>query len=146
MMKAIGAAVSLVLSLAAAGCGENPVPTLPTYEHDIKPLMEAECIRCHGAGGTMNADPEIPSTNRLKGAPLFGDFTHLHDRKVSPGAGQEDVTVVGLLHYTGASGLASMKLYLAAPMPPPPADPLTDWQRKLLLTWAENPIYDANTP
>ncbi|HVX93675.1 MAG TPA: hypothetical protein VHK47_02100 [Polyangia bacterium] len=132
-MKLVGAMASLVLSLAcaAAGCGENPAPEWPTYASDIKPLMEAHCIRCHGAGGTLNDDPEI--TGLVKGAPTHGDFTKLDD---------DPKGTHGLLFYTsaGTGGAAQMKTYLTIGMPPPPSDPLTDRERTMLLDWASTPL------
>ena len=58
-------------------------PARPTYKNDIAPLMEAHCIRCHGAGGTLNADPDIPKiacaepsdAERLMRAKTTGNFT-----------------------------------------------------------------------
>ena len=118
--------------VGAAGC-LNAVPDRPTYERDIKPLMEAHCIRCHGAGGTLNADPDIMSV-KVHGAPTMSDFTLLQDANGR----------LGLLHYTamGAGGVASLHAYvdgLLGPMPPPPADRLTNWESDLLFTWANNP-------
>ncbi len=120
--------------VGAAGC-LNAVPDRPSYERDIKPLMEAHCIRCHGAGGTFNKDPDIPlPLAKVSGPPLNGDFTSLQDVNGH----------TGLLHYTAPmGGVAALHIYvdgIFGPMPPPPADRLTNWETDLLFTWANNPL------
>jgi hypothetical protein len=138
-MRANGLILVTMLAGAAlvggAGCG-NPVPDRPSYALDIKPLMEARCIRCHGGGGTLNADPDIPTTSKSKGAPINGDFT----MPVENVNGH-----FGLLHYTamGMGGVAALKIYVEGPlgpMPPPPADRLTSYEHDLLFAWAANPL------
>ncbi|HVR00567.1 MAG TPA: hypothetical protein VMT47_00420 [Polyangia bacterium] len=140
-MRAHGLVLVTMLAVATlvggAGC-LNAVPDRPSYERDIKPLMEAHCIRCHGAGGTFNKDPDIPPppAAKVSGPPINGDFTSLQDTN-----GHN-----GLLHYTtmgGAAGLAALHIYVDGtfgPMPPPPADRLTNWETDLLFTWANNPL------
>jgi len=136
-MRANGLLIVTMLAgaafVGAAGCG-IPVPDRPSYERDIKPLMEAHCIRCHGAGGTLNADPDIPPVPAAKwhGAPINGDFTSLDDVN-----GHH-----GLMFYTG-SNFAMFESFVAGafgPMPLLPADPLASWDRDLLFTWAKNPL------
>jgi hypothetical protein len=145
-MKFVGAAAFTVFSLAfaAAGCGENPVPERPTYEQHIKPLMQAHCIRCHGAGGTLNADPDIPPPAAKNdpraayvGSPHNSDFTALHSANGR----------LGLLFFTSENVGGAVLMKAALPfMPPPPADPLTDWELETLQTWLDNPRYDPQTP
>jgi hypothetical protein len=115
---------------AVVGCGENPVPERPTYSRDVKPLVEARCIRCHGAGGTLNQDPDIPDASAWKGAPTNGDFTSLAD----DAAGKH-----GLAYYTTTGGFILFKGFLQT-MPPPPADPLSERDMTILLRWAQNPL------
>jgi hypothetical protein len=125
----------LVSAGALAGCGEEPVPLNPSYSVDIKPLMGARCIRCHGAGGTLNVDPD----SLLKGktvpkAPNLADFTKLED---TPGGPK------GLLSFTSAvpGGDATMMLFVrTGPMPPPPAPHLTEREFEMLERWVKNPI------
>jgi hypothetical protein len=125
----------LVATLASAvvaggvGCGGNPVPVMVSYERDIKPLMEAHCIRCHGAGGTLNADPDIPQIMNVR-QPNATDFTSL----VSANGH------VGLMTYTGPGEVALESSVNLLPMPPPPSDPLTQYERDLLFTWAKHPL------
>jgi hypothetical protein len=126
----IGTLALGAVALGAAGCGEEPVPTVVTYSQHIKPLVEAHCIRCHGAGGMFNADPYAVPVNNSQG-PTNGDFTTLNDVGTAPNV------VYGLLHYTGA-GAILMKAYLLE-MPPAPAPPLTDRENQMMLNWIANP-------
>jgi hypothetical protein len=132
-MRLVGAALMvLALTLVAAGCGENPAPERPTYARDIKPLLEARCIRCHGAGGALNNDPDHGGA--FPGAPTHGDFTRLDD---------DPKGMHGLLYYTsaGTGGAAQMKSWVVTiGMPPPPSDRLTDRETTILLDWANAPL------
>jgi hypothetical protein len=125
------AALAVGALVGAPGCGNDGVPPFPTYENDIRPLMAANCVRCHGAGGTLNLDPDVTTKINSSFVPTNGDFTRLDDAN-----GRN-----GLLHYTAAGpGLAAMNLFLPQ-MPPPPADPLSGWYKDLLETWVNNPIH-----
>jgi hypothetical protein len=123
-----------LLTGGLVGCGENDIPENPSWARDIQPLMEAHCIRCHGGGGMMNGDPDVPP-NKIPNCgspvdggaytckPLLGNFT----------------TEAGLMTYAKI-GVVQMKKYLAYPMPPPPSEPLTDYEYNLLLAWIANPL------
>ena len=117
---------------AFIGCGQVAVPENPSYERDIKPLMEAHCIPCHGAGGMLNSDPDSAKVLGVL-APVNGNFTLLHD------TGNQ----FGLLHYTAATttGVALMGTFLPM-MPPSPAPKLTSWEHDLLIKWVNNPIVE----
>jgi hypothetical protein len=120
------AAVAAVLG--SSGC-ENAVPLFPRYTTDIKPIMQGHCIRCHGGGGMLNADPVIaPISNSQK--PTQGDFTQLADKGMT----------FGLMHYTGALAPAFKAFVDNDPMPPPPAPPLTPFEYDTLMTWMSNPL------
>jgi hypothetical protein len=124
---------SLVVALAgslfgAAGCG-NAAKHSPSYEADIKPLMEAHCIRCHGAGGMLNEDPDMKKILAGQPAATNGDFTRLDDAN-----GRH-----GLMFYTAGSA-ANLHLYVdTGPMPPPPSSRLTSFEYDTLFNWAESP-------
>jgi hypothetical protein len=123
----LGFVVATML-VVGAGC-ENPVPLNPSYERDIKPLMEAHCTRCHGAGGSLNTDPDIPLVSGVQ-KPNATDFTSL----------QGENGHLGLLTYTGPGFVILESSVNTLPMPPPPSAPLTDYERDLLFTWAKNPL------
>jgi hypothetical protein len=130
-----GQGLVLVAALAGAavvggvGCGANDIPINPTYSREIKPLMEAHCIRCHGAGGTLNLDPDSAKVNSVQ-APTSGDFTALAD----DAAGKH-----GLIWYTVAPGSALWTAFFPQ-MPPAPAPGLTDREYQILTTWIASPM------
>jgi hypothetical protein len=122
-----------LLAGGLVGCGENDVPENPSYARDIQPLLDAHCVRCHGGGGSLNGDPDvppgsiklpcapIPDGGAYTCAPTNGNFTALN------GANGK----AGLATYA-----AGIKTYLALPMPPPPSEPLDDFETNLLVKWA----------
>jgi hypothetical protein len=138
--------LSLVLLTVAggaiAGCGEEPIPDNVSYARDIKPLMEARCIRCHGAGDAFNRDPGLsPAFLNVPhpDTPTKGDFTRLDDHVNKAG-----VMVKGLMFYTRMTGHIYMDAYLipekgSPMMPPPPAPALTTRERDMLLKWVSFP-------
>jgi hypothetical protein len=142
MGRGSSAVVALFGLAALAGCGEAAVPEVVSYAQDIKPLMTARCIRCHGAGGKLNKDPDIDPAfvkdAMGKDTPMQGDFT---------GLGPGPASNIGLMVYTGNPGINLMKAWLDPPspmvpnirMPPPPAPPLTDREHEMLLKWCADP-------
>lgn len=44
----------LVLAFSLAACVD--VPDDPSWHADVKPILEANCVRCHGAGGPFRLD------------------------------------------------------------------------------------------
>jgi len=131
-----GHGLVLVAALAGAavvggvGCGQNEIPAFPTYTRDIKPLMEARCIRCHGAGGTLNADPDSVKVAGTFTVAMNGYFTALAD----PGP-----MMHGLAYYTTPAGLPTWTAFFPQ-MPPAPAPPLTDREFEILTTWIAHPL------
>jgi hypothetical protein len=121
--------------LSLMGCGENAVPENPSWSRDIQPLMEAHCVRCHGGGGTLNGDPDVPPNfkNGICPPPTDGGAYDC-----TPTAGNF-TTQAGLMVYTASGGLL-LKGFLAYPMPPPPSEPLTDYEYNLLMDWAAHPL------
>jgi hypothetical protein len=127
-VRTLSAAIVLLAALGT-GCVENgEAPLFPSYETDVKPIMGARCIRCHGGGGTLNLDPDIPDGNRYTGAPMNGNFTQLADSP--PQAGLMFYATTGKILWKGA----------IKDMPPPPAPPLTERERTILDRWIENPL------
>lgn len=132
LIRFIGVALTLGLGLGA--CAPADPPVHPSFATDILPVMEAHCTRCHGGNGTLTADPGGTSSMALfRGAPLNGYFTQYEDKTGCPTA-----------QCAGAKTLAaSIKVYVHNPkdlrMPPPPSDPLSDWELKLIDNWAANP-------
>jgi mono/diheme cytochrome c family protein len=118
------AALAGALLVGAAGCG-NDAPLFPTYARDVKPIMEAHCIRCHGAGGMLNGDPyATPVSSPPTQKPIRGDFT----------------TIDGFKGYTGPAAVV-FKMYVdGLPMPPPPSSRLDPYDYDTIMTWVANPM------
>jgi mono/diheme cytochrome c family protein len=132
----------LVLSIAGvvalfAGCQE-PLPGKPTYTTDIKPLFDANCVRCHGAGGTENSDPRT-------GSAYMNDMPVSHlNQYASTGGCDPDAGAAQAPCVLGAQWAASLPLLHAyihgtgVQMPLPPAEPLSDWELSLIDRWLAN--------
>jgi len=132
---------SLSLGALAGACSPENVPNNPTYEDDVRPILESRCIRCHGAGGTLNTDPD--HTGLVKGgAPFNGYFNQLGED--CPNDGGPPGSCHGLLWYTVATfppnGADLLTKYIRSTddnmrMPPPPTPPLTTRQLDVFNKW-----------
>jgi len=140
-----GALVSL-----ASGCAppEPPIPAAPSFAVDVRPLFVAHCVRCHGAGGTLNQalDP--------KGGPDAGPLASVGGRPGEAYLGQYDDSgdcTTGMppchrgAHYMATQPVNLLHLYLHPtagfpPMPPPPSPRLDDWELKVVDAWLVNPL------
>ena len=132
-------------SLAAAGCGENPEPVRPDYSRDVQPVLTAHCVRCHGAGGTLNGDPETVSTFAVPtGKPIGGYFDCAEDRGDCSTAGSTTCKHGFRYYATDPMGHIAVAAWLHI-MPPPPGAPLTTRESDILNRWLANP-QPANVP
>jgi hypothetical protein len=118
------------LALLTIGCGPPPGPDKPSFATDIKPIMLAHCVRCHGAGGTLNKDPDI--VGAYHGMAPINLYLDTYDKPTNcpyptgcTGAKDGASTFKGFLTVSGDLR-----------MPPKPADPLSDTQIELVLRWA----------
>jgi hypothetical protein len=97
-----GLAGVALAALALAAC-EKPVPAMPTYTADVQPILEAHCVRCHGAGGTLNADARSLEPS----SPPPNGFLDQYDDKVdcTPDAnGFTPLSCVGGARYEAENG------------------------------------------
>jgi hypothetical protein len=131
---------ALALVFSVLGCTPE-VPANPTYEKDVQPILAAHCVRCHGANNMLNTNPDITST--VMPAPRIcylqrygneGDCTDLNNLTVCfHGAG-----FCGTL--MGTQSLITERVFYpegaTGKMPPPPADPLNDWEKEVLKRWS----------
>ncbi|HVU50463.1 MAG TPA: hypothetical protein VHL80_07235 [Polyangia bacterium] len=129
-MRGYGMLIGLVLAgvVASAGC-QNAVPLFPTYHNDIKPIMEAHCVRCHGAGGTKNYDPDIPLINNTM-TPVVGDFTTFDGTKLLATVPSPQDPNRSTLQYS----------IDVLPMPPPPSTALDSYDYDTIVTWIHSPL------
>jgi hypothetical protein len=131
---------ALAGGVMASGCGENPVPLNPTYSQHIKPIMTAYCIRCHGAGGMPNGDPEIPvGFNPVSPPPLKIPTMIGIKNKPSPAADLTTYEGIAKYAYSGGAPNAFMEAFLPY-MPPPPSSPISGWELDTLQAWLKNPL------
>jgi hypothetical protein len=157
-----------VLVAVAAGC-EEPIPAHPTYDIEVKPLFEAHCVRCHGAGGTLNGDPRAlnsygttPAAMACRAACAKADSACLAlcpmaDKPNLPYlnfyADEGDCTVdatggTPASCKRGAKGqAATIKVYIHLPgagrMPLAPAEPLTEWELGVVDNWINDGAPEA---
>jgi len=135
-VSSVRAAVAALVVVAAA-CSSSPpppVPEMPTFSVDVEPILLKNCVRCHGAGGTLNADP----SSSLPYPPPNGYFDHYADQgNCTP----DDAGVIPTDCKLGAASLApAMKVYVNCddlPMPPPPAARLSTHDRQVIGNWAD---------
>lgn len=107
-------ALSLLTALGAAACAPS-APANPTWEEDVKPILAANCVRCH------RDEPQ-------NGAPATFRLDVCEDAGGKLGAAAQSS-----LAYARADGSIP-----ALPMPPKPAAPLSDRQLEVLANWARN--------
>ena len=120
------------LVVAAVGCAPD-VPANPTYTNDVAAILDAHCVRCHGANDMLNAmfvfnAVQPPTTCYLQ---RYED--------------EGDCSVAGGTCKAGAGNAAcapAIATYIDADrstrpaMPPLPSEPLNDWEKDVLKRWA----------
>ncbi|HEY6475451.1 MAG TPA: hypothetical protein VI456_02655 [Polyangia bacterium] len=142
--------LALVAALVATGCTVYPssTPSEPAFDTDVRPIFEAHCTRCHGAGpdgGTLNtfSTPNYdgglgcPTSATATGGPFLTTYCTPDANGVllcamnpkSKGAGFYALT--GTIHQVlhDLNGTCEQ-------MPPPPAPALNDWELSVIDTWA----------
>ena len=115
----------LGLSATLGACGG--APEHPTYDEDVRPLLVARCLRCHGQPGQV--DPLSAKTNsKLAISGLRLDYPYLSD---VPEGLMAKLKVLG--------GYARGEAPNLPRMPPPPAAALEDWEIQMLDNWGKDP-------
>lgn len=109
--------VGIAVAALLAAC--NPVPPAePTWDADVAPLLVAHCVRCHTS--PPFADPAIQTPTRPR-VPA----TRLDVYEV---AAMESAVIVTQV----------TRKDLAFRMPPPPSEPLNDYEIEVLTRWDRN--------
>ena len=138
-----GRVVLGIVVAALAGCGEEPIPENVTFEPTIRAVFAAHCVRCHGAGGTLNIDPDP----RVFGGTDYPG-TYLNQLEDSGDCTVDPVTMAlpASCKHGARYAAPTIRLYTvmakdtdAMRMPPAPSDPLNDREKKLVAKWCENP-------
>ncbi|HEV3031118.1 MAG TPA: hypothetical protein VG319_05710 [Polyangia bacterium] len=130
---------SAALAAALFSCQE-PVPKTPTFEVDVKPIFQAHCVRCHGAGGTLNADPRA-----FEAVPPPNGFLGQYDDKVScalDATGNIPANCLRGALSEAKDGYLAYYLHTKSVirMPMSPSGPLAPWELDVIDNWlAESP-------
>jgi hypothetical protein len=137
MRRCAGRVGSLaVLFLAACA---KPVPAVPSFAVDVLPIFQASCVRCHGAGGALNADPLA-----IEDGPPHSDLEHYDDgADCAPTPQGTPLSCVRGAAYEATIGNLHAFLHgsESPPMPLPPSDPLGAWELAVIDNWAaESPL------
>jgi hypothetical protein len=131
----IGGSLTIALAVLLGGC-EDAIPAAPTFEVDVEPIFLAHCVRCHGAGGTLNQDPRAlngyatdrPNVTHLDFYADRGDCTPdatgVLPASCERGAKYSVETIEIYIHLT-----SSMRMPLA------PAPALDEWELKVIDRW-----------
>jgi hypothetical protein len=140
-MSKNGFLITLLASIATlglGGCSIQNTPHSPSFTHDIQPILASRCIRCHGAGSSLNHDPD--TTNKGFGQPYDGYFDRIEDD--CPDG--KPIMCHGFGHYTSDPGKTVLLNYIhnrggvMSPMPPAPAPRLTSEQLDIFDVWYAN--------
>lgn len=118
---------------AAGGCSIEPsVANQPTYEADVKPILVARCVRCHG--DPPLGEPPAGSTTPL--APIPGFRFDVYDclpNDATPGnCAQGAKTLAGLMKQR----VKDLGVDAPGHMPPKPAPALSAYQVDTIAAWA----------
>ncbi|MCI0461570.1 MAG: PSD1 and planctomycete cytochrome C domain-containing protein, partial [Gemmataceae bacterium] len=113
--------LSLSLLALSAAAREKPPAAAPIFEKDILPILEAKCLRCHGAD-QQKADLDLRSkTTVLKGGET--------GPAISPGSAER----------------SALWVKVAADKMPPGQNKLTEAEKELVRTWLETGARDNGT-
>ena len=132
-------ALPLAIALAASNLGCSPaVPANPTYTNDVRPILMAHCVRCHGANDMLNAMPDVPGQIKMPSICYLQRYEDIGDCVATPNTCQRGAGYCGTLMGTESRITARTNLPEGEPgvMPPPPADRLNDWEREVLTRWS----------
>ena len=130
----VGFGVAVFLGMGA--CAPDDGPVSPSYATDVKPILDANCVRCHGQGGQLNVDPAL--TGMLKGKkPASAYLDKLEDPAgcVEAQKKNPNTPCTGALPNAALlSAYLTIDAYLR--MPPVPSEALSDRDIGILKRWA----------
>lgn len=123
--------VLLVLA-AAVGCTREAIPGRPAWDQHVMPLLQGRCNNCHGetVGQLLDPDGGVVPLPRTRLDLCNVEAPAVRDLGVSYAGG-----AVNVLPGFFPMQLESDKQTGRAPMPPPPAEPLSEWEYQVLKRW-----------
>ena len=131
----------MVVLAAAAGACTPAVPGTPSYERDVRPIFMANCVRCHGAGGTVQNEANGTQTGKIE------CFLNVYDDPTDCPDGGTAAPCQPGAHTCATS--PSLKVFFphflhpasgGPRMPPAPSEPLNSWELDVVDRWLANPI------
>ena len=141
----IASLLSLVLVSLAACDGDEPpppIPEMPSYATDVRPIFEKHCVRCHnetlsGDVNPMTGGLDKPGICHLNRFESTGDCS---DAGISSGACSLGAQYCGTLApgdppASFISAMVSIPQDLGG-MPPLPAAPLSAREKEIVMRWA----------
>jgi hypothetical protein len=147
MKRALGFAAVGIAAALFAGCSPA-VPASPTFTADVGPIFMSHCVRCHGAGGTLQGDPipgmGDPLDGGLQTLPTGGYLDQYDDPAACPDGSTTPCKHGAYYYATNPLGKVLMTSYLhpqagTTAMPLPPAPRLSSWELEVVDRWLANP-------
>jgi hypothetical protein len=134
-------------ALFQLGCTAYPsgAPAEPAFDTDVRPIFEAHCTRCHGAGpdggalnttSTPNWDGGLGCITSPIGPNLTG-FCALdsYGNKVCPPDANPGAAFYATLKGSGLHEVLHESKGTCLQMPPPPAPALNEWELAVVDAW-----------
>jgi hypothetical protein len=133
--------VLLTVGLVIAGCGETPPPGRPAWDQHVLPLLQGRCNQCHG---------ETVGQVDFEGMPRVFPLFRLDVCNAGAGPFQELGVAVN-----GGGAAKALPLYFEmqiepnkmtgrASMPPPPAEPLSEYEYQVFNRWVTIAMFDVD--
>ena len=119
---------SLVVAsiLLGLGCGGNVAPASPTWEADVYPILQGQCLHCHGSTWETNGGGRYDFYDLSKcGEMGFADPNVRFS--TSPG-----ILLTSLEPQDDGEGRSYRSF-----MPPQPASVLEDWELQTIKNWSK---------
>jgi hypothetical protein len=135
-------ALALVILAGCDGETEPPIPEMPTYATDVRPIFEAHCVRCHNETLSGDTNPltgglDRPSMCHLNRFESTGDCSNAG---IASGACSFGAQYCGT-EMPGSPPSSYVSTFVSLPqdqggMPPLPAAPLSAREKEIILRWA----------
>jgi hypothetical protein len=133
-MKTNGANLTIVVLAAAAlaaGCAPATAPSQPSWDEDVYPIIRGSCSHCHGETVGQREQP-ISRYDICDSRPFEAAQVTTGILKLGTGASRGS-SLLAFPVYLNPSGVSGRPQ-----MPPPPASPLSSYEKDVLLNWLTN--------